>query len=262
MQPRTEPELSEGMNNISCLRRLCSVPSRLNNVSRAGRNIFPESEEPESRRAAAQKQRGLGFKRCMMRRATFQPLQSERSLAHLFTSSLCSALTEPSTLPFSRGTVEPPRQRRPIGNDDGQTFQLPPMEPRLKRFALKKASVETGPRWLPANTQPTGRAARGASRAAPGKTLGRTGPRGRAASEDLQQPRLGPAPPGPPQKPPATSIRRPPAPPLEAKEAQSKAFPVWESQKTTVEVELLTLGKRARSPPRPLPAPLPPPHKQ
>lgn len=146
MQPHTEPELSEGMNNISCLRRLCSVPSRLNNVSRADRNIFPEWEEPESRRAATQKQRGLGFKRCMIRRATFQPLQSERSLEYLFTSSLCSAFTEPNAPLFSRGTVEPPRQRRPIWNEDGQTFQLPPTEPWPKQFALKKASVETRPR--------------------------------------------------------------------------------------------------------------------
>lgn len=43
----------------------------------------------------------------------------------------------------------------------------------------------------------------------------------------------------------------PPAP-VEAN-AESKAFPVWESKKTTVEVELLTLGKRAQRLP---------PHKQ
>lgn len=43
-----------------------------------------------------------------------------------------------------------------------------------------------------------------------------------------------------------------PPTPMEAN-AESKAFPVWESKKTTVEVELLTLGKRAQRLP---------PHKQ
>lgn len=51
----------------------------------------------------------------------------------------------------------------------------------------------------------------------------------------------------------------PPTPTPILLKAESKAFPVWESQKTTVEVELLTRGKRAQRPssPSPLLTPLP-----
>lgn len=53
------------------------VPSRLNNVSRADRNIFPEWEEPKSRQAATLKQRKPAFKRCTIQCTTLQALQSE-----------------------------------------------------------------------------------------------------------------------------------------------------------------------------------------